>query len=273
MKPLNWFDAGVNLLNGQFDKDRLDVLRASKDAGIQHQLLIASHLAEAQANLEFIQTENHLFSTVGIHPHDAVAAKAEDFSQIEHLYTQHDSLVAIGECGLDYNRNYSPQEVQRTVFAKQLDIASRLQAPLYLHQRDAHQDFYQLIAQTDLRAVPKLVHCFTGNQTELEAYLDLGCYIGITGWVCDERRGQALKDLLPKIPLSRIILETDAPFLIPRNIQPKPKTRRNLPSYLPWIAQTIAEAKSISLAQVASATFANSVRFFNLDSAVKINEE
>jgi hypothetical protein len=164
----------------------------------------------------------------------------------------HPLVVAAGECGLDYFRNFSPHPDQQRVFRAQLELATRARKPVFLHQRDAHEDFLQILR--DYRGLAGVAHCFTGDAAELAAYLDHGLYIGITGWICDERRGQNLQRLVADIPLDRLLVETDAPYLLPRNLEPKPRTRRNEPKYLPHIVDAIARRRGESFATIADAT-------------------
>jgi TatD DNase family protein len=160
----------------------------------------------------------------------------------------HDAVVAVGECGLDYFRNFSPQDVQRDAFRRQLELAAETALPLFLHQRDAHDDFLKILEPAMQDVTRGVAHCFTGGAEELGAYLDLGLYIGITGWVS----------------LERLMLETDAPYLLPRTLDPKPKTRRNEPMYLREVLRVVAEAMGQSESVVAAATTANAERFFAL---------
>ena len=169
-------------------------------------------------------------------------------------------VIAIGECGLDYNRDFSPRDIQRNIFSRQLKLAEQLDLPVYLHERDASEDMLSILQSHKVRGV---LHCFTGDEDALKHYLALGLYIGITGWVCDERRGEALQQLIPSIPLERLLIETDAPFLIPRTITPKPKSRRNEPCYLPYVCQTIADLKGLEFATVAKQTTLNFQQLFS----------
>ena len=170
----------------------------------------------------------------------------------------------MGECGLDYFRNFSPPEKQRDAFRRQLGLAAETGLPVFLHQRDAHDDFLNILEQAMDKKSRAVAHCFTGGLEELAAYLDFGLYIGITGWVCDERRGEKLKKIVGEIPLDRLMIETDAPYLLPRSLNPKPKTRRNEPMYLREVLRVIAEASGNTEVQIASATTANAERFFAL---------
>ena len=252
-------DAGVNLCNAQFDKDREAVLARAKAANISNLLLIGTELAQSKQALEDANRYG-FFSTAGIHPHYAVDAADNFITELTTLLQQ-PNCKAVGECGLDYNRDFSPRDIQREVFAKQLTLANTLDLPAYIHERDASDDLYHLVKEHNTTGV---VHCFTGNKTALTRYLDLGLYIGITGWVCDERRGLELQQLIQYIPNDRLLIETDAPFLIPRNIKPKPKLHRNEPAYLPYICQMIASLKQTDAQTIALHTRQNTVRLFRL---------
>lgn len=257
---MRWFDSGVNLTNGKLFRDVEGVLRRAREAGVEKMLVIGTNVAESRDAIHLCeQYPDQLVASVGIHPHDAAAA-ADDF--IEQLATlaQHPSVVAIGECGLDFNRNYSPQRKQRDVFEAQLQLAAQLKLPVYLHERDAHREQCELLARYQ-SAIPKmLTHCFTGGKKELAPYLELGCYIGITGWLCDERRGTELQQAVLDIPLDRLLLETDAPFLAPRHVRPRPK--QNEPCYLPAIGEFLAQLRQLEVSEMAAQTWHNSVSFF-----------
>jgi TatD DNase family protein len=257
-----WCDVGVNLFSEQFAGDREQVVARAQDAGIQYQVLIASDLAECQQNLSWCQQHTGCSTTAGIHPHQASKAAADWLQQLQSILAAN-HIVAIGECGLDFNRNFSSQSDQIDVFARQLQLAQEVNLPVYLHERDAFVTQYQLLK--DYGIGHGIAHCFTGDTTQLKAYLDLGLYIGITGWLCDERRNQALVEALRYLPLDRICLETDAPFLLPRNLSPKPKSRRNEPAYLAAIASQLAQLKGIALHEVEAQCWQNSVTLFNLE--------
>ena len=184
-------------------------------------------------------------------------------SQIRGLLQQ-DTVVAIGECGLDYFRNFSPREAQLSAFRAQLAIAEETGLPVFLHQRDAHDDFIEVLEPTLPNLSRAVAHCFTGEHESLREYLALGLWIGITGWICDERRGAHLKDIVGVIPDDRLLIETDAPYLLPRSISPKPKSRRNEPAFLTEVLRVVAEARSQSEEHVAQITYDNACRFFAL---------
>jgi TatD DNase family protein len=253
-------DAGVNLTNHQFDDQHNDVITKANAAGVSNMLIIGCDITSSEHALALAQRHN-LYATAGIHPHDAKTVTEELELQLTKL-ASNNKIIAIGECGLDYNRDFSPREMQRTVLRRQLALAEQLNLPVYLHERDATDDMLLILNEFNIRGV---LHCFTGNEDALNQYLALGLYIGITGWVCDERRGKTLQSLIPKIPLNRLLIETDAPFLIPRIIKPKPKTRKNEPAFLPYICQTIAELYQLSPQDIASQTTHNFKQLFLLE--------
>ncbi len=256
-------DIGVNLTNARFDKDRNEVIERAKLANIQGMLVTGTNVAESLIAEKLChQYPYYLKCTAGVHPHDADHV-SQDFIEILTQLAASEHVKAIGECGLDFNRNFSTPENQQRVFKQQIELASKLNMPLFLHQRDAFDTWLEIL-KPHIDNIPALVsHCFTGDLQQLKTCLDLGMYIGITGWVCDERRGQALHEIVKHIPLERLMIETDAPYLTPRTIRPKPKSSRNEPSYLPYVAQTLAEAMNHSVEDVLTHSYQNSVRVFN----------
>ena len=253
-------DAGVNLTSSQFEKDRSKMLVRAHDAGIDNMLLIGCCLQSSHESLSLAK-QLYYVSTAGIHPHDAKAAPADFVAQLRAL-AEHREVVAIGECGLDFNRDFSPRESQNTVLAQHLLLAQQLKMPVYLHERDA---FDSMRVQLERTSVKGVLHCFTGEQDALEYYLDYGLMIGITGWLCDERRGEQLQKLLPLIPDNRLLLETDAPYLLPRSLKPKPKSRRNEPAFLQEIAKVAAKLRGQSIEHISEITRNNFQRLFLSD--------
>lgn len=256
-------DIGANLTHESFEPDLDEVLERAKQESVQQMIVTG---ASPQGSLDAIKlAENYpqLFATVGVHPHEAELWN-DDIDKQHRELCKHEQVVAVGECGLDYFRDFSPRDKQRYAFEAQLNIACEVQKPLFLHQREAHEDFLPILEKyrSDLSDV--VVHCFTGEEHEMQAYLKLNCYIGITGWICDERRGHHLREFINQIPADRLLIETDAPYLLPRDIRPKPKTRRNEPMWLKHIAEVIAECLGKPVEQLANEIFENSQRFFKL---------
>jgi TatD DNase family protein len=256
-----WFDAGVNLFSAQFGQDRDQVVSQAHAAGVCELLLISSDLGETQLNLQFCAEHDGTFSTAGVHPHQADHVSTNWLQQLE-LLMRRPEVVAVGECGLDYNRMFSAKEQQIRVFSAQLSLAKQYTKAVYLHERDAFTDQIGLLKTHQVDH--GIAHCFTGDVSQLRAYLDLGLYIGITGWLCDERRGTDLQLALKFVPLDRLVLETDAPYLLPRNLTDKPKNRRNEPAFLPAIGEKVSALLDLDVAQVAAVSRANSLKLFGI---------
>lgn len=250
---MRWFDTGVNLFSPQFAGQEQRIIQDAVATGVDRCLLISSDLAETAKNLHFCQTNSACYSTAGVHPHQAALVESNWQTQLAQQLTD-PQVVAIGECGLDFNRDFSPRAQQQQVFAAQLALAQQYQKPVYLHERDAFSTQVAMLAEQPPPA--GIAHCFTGDSQQLKTYLDLGLYIGITGWLCDERRGQSLQQSLAYIPIDRLILETDAPYLTPRTIRPRP--RHNAPALLPAIGAEVARLTGRSLHDVAEQSYLNS---------------
>jgi len=246
-------DIGINLAHDSYASDRPEVIARAAAAGVVQLIVTGATLPSSQAALELARTHpGRLFATAGVHPHHAGELSSGELPRLRALLAE-PGMVAAGECGLDYFRNYSPQPAQRRAFADQLALAVELGKPLFLHQRDAHQDFTAALRE-HAGALHGVAHCFTGGETELQAYLELGLHIGITGWICDERRGQQLQALVSRIPAGRLLLETDGPYLLPRDLKPRPAARRNEPAFLHHIATTVARLRGETLEACAAHT-------------------
>jgi len=257
-------DIGANLTHESFSHDFEEVLGSAVDVGLVHMMLTGTDLHSSQAaRLLAEQRPGLLSSTVGVHPHHARAVSDQDMHSAAEL-AQETKVVAIGETGLDFNRNFSPAADQLRIFQQHLELAVDCQKPLFLHQRDAHQDFLPLLQKYRSRISGGVVHCFTDNEQALQDYIELDMYIGITGWVCDERRGKELQRLVSQIPDERLLIESDAPYLLPRTLRPRPKTRRNEPRYLPAVLGQLALSRDQSEQHLAAVTTANARRLFQL---------
>jgi len=259
-------DIGANLAHDSFDDDREDVLQRAAGAGVTRMIVTGS---SEQSNREAVNLAaahpGVLYATAGVHPHHASDYDSNSADQVRQLAAD-GKVVAVGECGLDYFRNFSPREAQLAAFQSQLEIAVDTGLPVFLHNRDAHDDFVDVLEPMLPKLSHAVAHCFTGEHESLREYVAMGLYIGVTGWICDERRGAHLKEIVSAVPDDRLMIETDAPYLLPRTIQPKPKTRRNEPMHLVEVLRVVAEARDQPEEHVAEITTRNAVRFFNLDS-------
>lgn len=257
-------DIGANLTHESFDRDRDAVLQRARDAGVTRMVVTGASREHSPRALALAQAHpGVLFATAGVHPHHAVEYTDECDAEMRALHA-HAEVVAVGETGLDYFRDFSPRPAQRKAFERQLQIGVDTGKPLFLHQRDAHADFMAVMKNFEGRIGPAVVHCFTGSRQELFDYLDQDWYIGITGWLCDERRGQHLRELAPSIPAGRLLVETDAPYLLPRTLRPAPKDRRNEPAFLPHIVEELARDRGETLERTAAATTPAAAGFFRL---------
>ncbi len=257
-------DIGANLTHDSFDRDRDAVIDAARAVGVQRMLVTgASAQGSRQAADLAAAYPGILFATAGVHPHHAAEYTSDTGPLLASLLERSD-VVAVGECGLDYFRNFSPLAAQKQAFTAQLELAVSCRKPVFLHQRDAHDDFVNILAAYLPQLSGGVAHCFTGTRGEMQEYLDMGLYIGITGWVCDERRGHDLQAAVPHLPLDRLLLETDAPYLVPRDLPEKMPARRNEPRVLPHILSTVARLMEREEADVAAAATANTEQLFGL---------
>jgi TatD DNase family protein len=263
---LTLIDIGINLGHDSYDVDRDAVIARAEAVGVTQMMVTGASVEGSRKALELARTRpGRLFATAGIHPHHATELTATALSELEEFARQPE-VVAAGECGLDYFRDFSPRPVQQKAFHQQLELAARIGKPVFLHQRDAHEDFLAILKEHRQHLNGGVTHCFTGSGPEMRAYLELGFAIGITGWICDERRGAHLVPLMREIPADRLLLETDGPYLLPRDLHPKPASRRNEPSFLPHIAAVIARARNQSIEELARASTQATRALFRLPS-------
>lgn len=262
LSPL--IDIGINLAHDSYDADRDAVIARAGAAGIVQMIVTGSSGASSRAAISLSRRHpGKLFATAGLHPHHATELTSSVLAQLADLALEPE-VLAVGECGLDYYRNYSPHAAQREAFHRQLELAARIRKPVFLHQRDAHEDFIAILREHWPQLAGGVAHCFTGGAAELDCYLELGLAIGITGWICDERRGAHLLELVPRIPAERLLLETDGPYLLPRDLTPKPASRRNEPVYLPHVAATVARARGESGGSLAQSSTEAARRLFGI---------
>ena len=258
-------DIGANLTHESFGADLAAVLERAWQAGIEAIVVTGSSLDSTRGACELARAHpGRLHATAGLHPHHASEWSDAHAAALSELAGRPE-VAAIGECGLDYFRDYSPRADQRRAFVAQLELAVAANKPAFLHQRDAHADFLPILREHRSRLSAAVVHCFTDTRAALDDYLALDCHIGITGWICDERRGRQLFEQARHIPANRLLLETDAPYLLPRTITPRPRDRRNEPAHLRWVVRAVAQARGEDPQAVARQTAANARCFFRLE--------
>jgi TatD DNase family protein len=265
---MKYIDIGINLTNKQFQNDVPQIIQNAVNAGVERMILTGTSVRNSEQSAILAQKyPDKLFATAGIHPHDAKNFDRQSIAKLRELL-QEKYVVSIGECGLDFDRDFSPRPVQEQCYEAQLQLAVEIQKPLFLHERAAFTRF-NAITDNYLSKLPKaVVHCFTGSLQEAKIYLDKGFYLGFTGAISDIRRFEHLKEVVKYTPLDRLLIETDAPFMLPKNIAKSLLTkyheRRNEPAFLPFVAETIAEFKQISLEEIAHQTTINATLFFEI---------
>lgn len=265
MDNARFIDIGVNLTDKRFRDDLSETCQRARDAGVCAMVITGTSVNESESALDLASQHTDLFATAGIHPHSARHASQQALSDIR-LIAQSEHVRAIGETGLDFNRDFSPRPDQERSFEAHLALAEELKKPVFLHQRDAHDRFMPILKAARDSLTDVVVHCFTGNQRELFDYLDLDCHIGITGWICDERRGQTLQELVHNIPANRLMLETDSPWLLPRDIPGKNRFKgRNEPALLPWIGSAVARYRNEPPEPLLQQVLDTTMRFFAIE--------
>lgn len=251
------FDIGANLTSSHFSKDLDVVLNDSLTAGVEKICITSSNLDDVENAKKISEKYNNLYYSVGFHPHNAKDFKIEFLKDMS-VYLNDPKAICLGEMGLDFNRNFSSKEEQILCFESQLSLANSISKPLFLHQRDAHEEFLSVLDNHKLNQ-KLIVHCFTGNLSELEDYLKRDFYIGITGWVCDLKRGKELRKCINQIPEDKLLIETDSPYLSPRK-----KIRRNEPKFLIDVAEEVATLRNETKESIINSSYENSLNFFNL---------
>lgn len=268
-------DIGVNLTHPSLARDCEAILQRARQAGISQMVLTGTSLEESEQALALCRqwdgNQQFLFSTAGVHPHDAKDWSIDSAKGLSALLREPE-VRAVGECGLDFNRDFSPRPQQEKALEAQLELAVALQMPVFLHEREASERLIAILLQFRDQLPAVVVHCFTGERDSLYAYLDLDLHIGITGWICDERRGTHLHPLMRDIPDGRLMLESDAPYLLPRSLRPKPKSGHNEPAYLGEVLREVARHRGESPEALAAHSTAAARAFFGLpDIATQAN--
>ncbi|GEN78111.1 TatD family hydrolase [Chryseobacterium hagamense] len=258
-----YIDIGINLTNKQFNNEHEEIINRALEHGVEQMILTGTSVRGSEESAEIAEEyPDVLFSTAGIHPHDAKSFHDGSIGELRKLLQQ-DHVVSVGECGLDFDRDFSPRSVQEKCYRAQLELSVEVQKPLFLHERAAFKKFNEITDEYRSRLPKAVVHCFTGTLQEAKIYLDKGFYLGFTGAISDHNRFKHLEEVIRYVPLDRMMIETDAPFMLPKNM-PRMQSRRNEPAFLLHVAQTIAHLKKINLSEVAAATTEVARNFFRI---------
>ena len=257
------FDIACNFSSNRYDNDLHEVIKNAKNNNVTKFLVVSASINDVDKIYSIYQKyKSDCFFFIFTHPHHANEINSDSIKKMR-ILVQDLKPSSIGETGLDFFRNLSTLEEQIFAFEEQIKLSIEFNKPLFLHQRDAHNEFIKIIMKYKNDINKAVVHCFTGTQKQLDTYLNLGFCIGLTGWICDERRNVELRKSIKNIPVDRLMIETDSPYLIPRNLIIKPKNNRNEPSYLPHIAKEIADIINIDLSKLIDITYKNSISFFS----------
>lgn len=263
IKMNTFIDIGINLTNKQFYNEHEEIINRALDNGVEQMILTGTSVRGSKESAEIAEDYPEiLFSTAGIHPHDAKSFNNESINELRKLLKQN-QVISVGECGLDFDRDFSPRTIQEKCYRAQLELAIEVDKPLFLHERSAFKKFNEITDEYLSKLPEAVVHCFTGTLEDAKIYLDKGFYLGFTGAISDEKRFKHLEDVIKYVPLDRMMIETDAPFMLPKNV-PRTQNRRNEPSYLSYVAQTIAKLKKVSISEVADETTEVARKFFRI---------
>lgn len=256
-------DTHAHLDSSRFNKDRAEVIKNARDTGVSYIVNIGADLKSSRYSVKLAREYPFIFATVGIHPHDAIGLDANVLAELEKLAGE-EKVVAIGEIGLDYYYDHSPRDIQRAAFIDQLVLAKKLNLPIVVHSREAEEDTMNILKEHYRQGGTGILHCFSGSLKMAREALELGFYLAFGGIVTFKNAG-GLLEVLEELPLDRILLETDCPYLSPVPYRGK----RNEPAYLPYVAEKIGEIKGVSLEEVAEITTANAIRVYNLGDFLK----
>jgi TatD DNase family protein len=258
-------DIGVNLTSKQLKNNIPEILLKSFNADVKTVILTGTCLETSLKAIQLCKQFNRpnmprLYCTVGVHPHSAQRNNSIDLHQklLKLIKENRDVVVAVGEAGLDYNRNFSPHDIQKKVFEIQCELAVKVGLPLFLHEREAHEDFLAILTKYETKAV---VHCFTGTRIEMLKYVNLGYYIGLTGFITDLKRASEQRLFVHEIPSNRLMIETDAPYMVPKNM---PRVKVNEPAYLEYVAIDVAQLRHTPIEELKKELFDTTYEFFNL---------
>ncbi|MDQ0220911.1 TatD family deoxyribonuclease [Peribacillus cavernae] len=253
------FDTHVHLNADQFEKDLEEVIERAKLAGVSNVVVVGFDRPTIRRAMELIEQYDFMYASVGWHPVDAIDMVEADLEWIEEL-TRHPKVVAIGEMGLDYHWDKSPKEIQKEVFRKQIQLAKKVKLPIIIHNREATADIVEILKEENAAEVGGIMHCFSGSPETAKECVEMNFYISLGGPVTF-KNAKKPKEVAAEIPLDRLLIETDCPYLAPHPYRGK----RNEPSFVKLVAEQIAEIKNVTMEEVAEATEKNAKKLFGIN--------
>lgn len=254
------FDTHTHLNDAQFEADRQKVIQRAQTEGVSRIVNVGFNRETINGTLKLMKTYDFIYAAVGWHPHDAQYMTEEDLVWIEELVRTYPKIVAIGEMGLDYHWDHSPHDIQKDVFRKQIRLAKRLNKPIIIHDRDAHDDVLQILKEENAGEVGGIMHCFGGDLAMAHQCIDMNFYISFGGPVTF-KNAKLPKEVAKNIPLDKLLMETDAPYLAPHPLRGK----RNESSYVTHVASAIAELRQLEYEKICQVTMENANRLFRLE--------
>ncbi|AOH52787.1 hydrolase TatD [Peribacillus muralis] len=253
------FDTHVHVNAEQFNEDLEEVIERAKEAGVNNMVVVGFDRPTIKRAMELVETYDFMYAAVGWHPVDAIDMTEDDLQWIEEL-SNHPKVVAIGEMGLDYHWDKSPKDIQKEVFRKQIRLAKKVGLPIIIHNREATADIVNILKEEEASSVGGIMHCFSGSaETALEC-VDMNFYISLGGPVTF-KNAKKPKEVAAAVPLDRLLIETDCPYLAPHPFRGK----RNEPSYVKLVAEQIAEIKQLSIEEVSKTTTENAKKLFGIN--------
>jgi len=262
---MNIFDSHCHLDDRSFEPDFQDVLDRAAAAHVHRMLVVGIDKRTSKRAVMLANRHPGIFASVGIHPHDAHSCTQAALTHLSALASD-PKVVAWGETGLDFNRMHSPRKDQERWLIRQLEIAETLDLPLIFHERDSQGRLLEILEATASTHRPAVIHCFSGTAVELDRYLEMGFYIGITGIVTVRKRGEPLRQMIPSIPVNRLLIETDAPYLTPA--PQRNKFRRNEPAFVREVLLKVADVRKEDPVALAEQIWDNTCRLFRIDPSV-----
>lgn len=256
-------DICVNIGRKLPESELTKIMKELKPNGVEGIILTGTSLKSSRISLKQSKNYENVTTTIGVHPHNAKDWDESLKKELEKMLTD-EKVVAVGECGLDYDRMFSTKEEQIYAFEQQIELAIKYKKPLFLHEREAHEDFVMILNKYPEILPYSVVHCFTGNKENMQKYLDMGCMIGITGWVCDDVRGTDLQNAVKSLPIEHLMIETDSPWLTPKNIPKEFRGRMNLPKNMKYIVSKLSELMDLSESEIKQKTMENTKKFFKI---------
>lgn len=252
------FDTHAHLDHSRFDEDREELIRKIHAEGISLIVNPGADIESSKRAVELAREYDFIYATVGVHPHDAKDLNEDAFEMIKEM-AKFEKVVAIGEIGLDYYYDNSPRDIQREAFIRQIKMANELNLPIVVHSRDASKDTYDIIKEYKKKDIGCLLHCFGQSMEMAELYVDLGCHISFAGPLTF-KNSHKLKEVARNIPIDRILIETDAPYLTPEPFRGK----RNDPSKVRYVALELAKLRNMDPHEIMEITMKNGIEFFNI---------